>query len=99
MNRGKEIKTRKVNVEALWDKNAGVWCASSEDVFGLFVEAENLDELAMQLAITFTDLLTFDKEPLPDEVIFRIKCIKEEKGLKDGWFDIRHVPQQAAAAV
>ncbi len=53
----------------------------------------------MQLAITFTDLLTFDKEPLPDEVIFRIKCIKEEKGLKDGWFDIRHVPQQAAAAV
>lgn len=79
MNRyTQKIETRKINLETLWDNTAGVWGASSEDVFGSFVEAKNLDELAMQLAKTFTDLLTFDKEPLPDKVIFRIKCIKEE---------------------
>lgn len=64
-----------VKIEARWDETAKVWSASSEDVFGLFVEADSLDDLATQLVLTFKDLWTNSGKPVPPEVIFEVDCI------------------------
>ena len=86
-----------VKVKALWDNSANVWSASSDDVFGLFVEADSLDNLAEQLVLTFTDLWSYSGKPLPPEVMFEIECIKEEKPLQSCNLNVHHVPQQLAA--
>lgn len=36
-------------VNAIWDEDARVWVATSDDVPGLVTEAENLDELRANL--------------------------------------------------
>ena len=39
------MKSRVVNVKAIWDKDAQVWVAISEDVPGLVTEADTLEQL------------------------------------------------------
>lgn len=34
-----------ISIDAHWDDPAKVWSASSNDVFGLFVEAKSIDQL------------------------------------------------------
>ena len=67
-----------VKVRALWDTTESVWSASSDDVFGLFVEADSLDDSATKLVLTFADLRSYSGKPLPAEVIFEVECIKEQ---------------------
>lgn len=87
-----------IKVKAIWDKSAKVWSASSEDVFGLFVEAGSLDDLATQLVHTFVDLWAYTDEPLPSEVIFEVECIKEQASLRSFNLNVQHVPHQVATA-
>lgn len=44
-------------VNALWDDEAKVWVATSDDVPGLATEAENIDELVRKLKIMVPELL------------------------------------------
>lgn len=46
-----------IMVRADWDPEALVWVASSNDIFGLNVEAESLEELAPKVIGAITDLL------------------------------------------
>ena len=47
-------------VRAVWDSEAGVWVATSEDVPGLVTEAETTDELVRKLHIMIPELLEDD---------------------------------------
>jgi hypothetical protein len=44
-------------VNALWDDEAKVWVATSDDVPGLATEAENINELVKKLKIMVPELL------------------------------------------
>jgi len=46
-----------INVKALWDKDADVWVATSDDVPGLVAEAETSEELIQKLRILIPELL------------------------------------------
>ena len=52
---------RSVEVDVEWDGEANVWIAASP-AFGLFTEAETLDELRRRVAVIGSDLLE-DKVP------------------------------------
>ena len=46
-----------IGVNALWDDDAGVWCASSADVAGLAIEAATKDALIERLRTVIPELL------------------------------------------
>lgn len=49
--------TRRYHVEAVWDGEARVWVATSEDVPGLATESESLEELTEKLKELIPELL------------------------------------------
>lgn len=44
-------------VRAIWDDEANVWVASSEDIPGLATEADNLNDLIKKLKVMIPELL------------------------------------------
>ncbi len=48
---------RSITVLARWDSEAGVWSASSDDVYGLAAEATTLDELVKVLDVLVPELV------------------------------------------
>jgi predicted RNase H-like HicB family nuclease len=44
-------------VKAVWDDEAGVWVASSDDVPGLVTEAATVEELVKKLEVLIPELL------------------------------------------
>lgn len=44
-------------VRSMWDDDAGVWVATSDDVPGLVAEAESLDALYEKLKVLVSELL------------------------------------------
>jgi len=46
-----------VTVDAFWDDEAGVWCASSEDIHGLAIGDATISELAARLQIIVPELM------------------------------------------
>lgn len=53
-----------VKIDAFWDDEAGVWCASSEDIYGLAIDDETTAELAARLPIIVAELMELNH---PDE--------------------------------
>jgi predicted RNase H-like HicB family nuclease len=51
------MKSRVVSVKAIWDKDAQVWIAISEDVPGLVTEADTLEQLIEKLRVMIPELL------------------------------------------
>ena len=51
------VDVRTLKVQALWDGEAGVWVAESDDVPGLATEAATLEELLAKLAVMVPELL------------------------------------------
>ncbi len=47
---------RKIVVKAIWDEEAKVWVAESDDVPGLITEAETADELLKKLPVLIQEL-------------------------------------------
>jgi predicted RNase H-like HicB family nuclease len=60
---------KKFYIKAVWDDEAGVWVASSEDVPGLSTEAETLELLIKKLKIIIPELLHANDITLPDHPI------------------------------
>ena len=46
-----------IQVKAIWDKEALVWVATSNDVPGLVTESENMEKLIQKLKIMIPELL------------------------------------------
>ena len=44
-------------IRSMWDDDAGVWVATSDDVPGLVAEAESLDALYEKLEVLVPELL------------------------------------------
>ncbi len=51
------MKNKIIHVKAIWDKEAKVWVAISEDVPGLVTEAETLEQLIKKLQVMIPELL------------------------------------------
>lgn len=65
---------RKLTVHAMWDDEAKVWVASSNDVIGLATEAETLEKLGKKLEAMIPELLEANRQ-WPnglDEVRFQV---------------------------
>jgi len=65
-----------VTVEAFWDDEAGVWCASSEDIYGLAIDDKTTAELAARLPTIVHELMELnhpDEDPEEHEIkiVFR----------------------------
>lgn len=54
-----------VVVRAVWDPEAGVWIATSDDVPGLVAEAETQDRLLEKLKILVPELLELNGDSHP----------------------------------
>ena len=61
-----------LTVHALWDDEAQVWVATSEDVPGLATEAADLDELMKKLKVMIPELLEENGIDDGGEIPFRL---------------------------
>jgi hypothetical protein len=64
-----------VKIHALWDDEACVWVAESEDVPGLATGAGSLEQLAEKLQIVVPELL--EANNLPHKVSIRLEASRE----------------------
>jgi predicted RNase H-like HicB family nuclease len=46
-----------LNVRAVWDKDAAVWIATSDDIPGLITEADTIDQMLAKLKTMIPELL------------------------------------------
>jgi predicted RNase H-like HicB family nuclease len=53
----KDMQSKDIHVEALWDAEAEVWVASSDDVPGLTTEADTMEHLMQKLKVVIPELL------------------------------------------
>lgn len=63
-------------VSAIWDEENKVWYATSEDIAGLFVQADTFEELAKLVPELAADLLSDEawpdpQNPIPLEILAR----------------------------
>ncbi len=68
-------------VDAIWDLDAGVWVATSEDVPGLATEAESLETLTRKLRVMIPELLEANQTPHGDrtgEISFEVTGRRRE---------------------
>lgn len=68
-------------VHAVWDDEAKVWVAESDDVPGLITEAETVEALLVKLRVIIPDLLEEndggdDMPDIPLSVIIRDRAIR-----------------------
>jgi hypothetical protein len=68
-----------IEVRAVWDHEASVWVATSDDVPGLVTEADNAEELIRKLRLMIPDLL--QSNGLLDECIACSKTSEQS----DSW--------------
>ncbi len=54
---GENMLRKEIKVEAVWDEEAHVWVASSNDVPGLITEADTMEHLMQKLKILIPELL------------------------------------------
>ena len=51
------LKRKTIRVEAIWDREAQVWVATSDDVPGLITEADTSEQLIEKLQVLIPELL------------------------------------------
>ena len=59
-------------IHAVWDEEAKVWVATSDDVPGLATEAASLDLLVPKLQLMIPELLDANGYPDGDEIHFKV---------------------------
>ena len=52
--------SREITINARWDGEASVWLATSEDVHGLVVEAENWPTMIEEVRLILPELLALE---------------------------------------
>ena len=61
-----------LQVRALWDEEAKVWVAESDDVPGLVTEAESVDQLVEKLKTLIPELLAENGVNATGDIPFRL---------------------------
>ena len=59
-------------VHALWDEDAKVWVASSDDVAGLATEADTAEALVQKLKIMIPELLALNGQMPAEPIAFEL---------------------------
>ena len=70
-----------LSIRAVWDEDARVWCAESDDVPGLATEADTLEALAEKLRTLIPELLELNgiQPPIEDhDLPFRVIAERTE---------------------
>jgi hypothetical protein len=67
------------NIAFFWDEEANVWIASSEDVAGLILEDESLDNLMSRVFITVPELIGSRK--IDHDKVLSINCVASRREL------------------
>ena len=57
------MKTDLIVVRAVWDEDASVWVAASDDIDGLVTEAGTLEQLTEKLKVIIPELLELNGSP------------------------------------
>ena len=70
------VDVRTLKVQALWDWEAGVWVAESDNVPGLATEAATLEELLAKLAVMVPELLEENGVALELPVELRLEATR-----------------------
>ena len=66
-------------VYAMWDAEAGVWVATSEEVPGLATEADTVEKLIAKLKVMIPELLEANGYPLEADIPFRLEAARTER--------------------
>jgi predicted RNase H-like HicB family nuclease len=61
-----------LQIKAIWDDEAKVWVATSEDILGLVTEAETLEKLVAKLKLMVPELLEANQFPMTHSSAFRL---------------------------
>ena len=69
------MNPRQVKITALWDEEAEVWVAESDDVPGLVAEAPSIPALIKRLQVLIPELLDENGYPDGEDVPFEIDAI------------------------
>ena len=69
---------RPLIVHAVWDDEAKVWVATSDDVPGLVTEAETTEQLIEKLKVMIPELLEENGLAVEKEVVFSLRAEREE---------------------
>lgn len=67
-----------INILAEWDPEASVWVATSDDIFGLAIEAETLDRLVERLPGVLQDLVEGNHPELAglEDIPFEVHALR-----------------------
>lgn len=65
-------------IKFTWDKEAGVWIATSDDVPGLVLEDESVDTLIKETQLAVPTLLALNNKP-KDNVMLDFITLRQEK--------------------
>jgi hypothetical protein len=69
-----------LRVDAIWDDEASVWIATSEDIEGLAIEASTMDALIERLKIVIPELMELNHPELTgDELPFVLNGFKTNR--------------------
>lgn len=60
------------NVQAVWDDEARVWVATSDDVPGLATEADTIEALVVKLKMMIPELLEANGQPVAERIPFAL---------------------------
>lgn len=65
-------------VNLLWDTDASVWVATSEDIKGLVLESGSLDALIERVRMTVPELLKLNNQPVEHaKITFMTERVEE----------------------
>ncbi|MBQ3396471.1 MAG: DUF1902 domain-containing protein [Synergistaceae bacterium] len=71
------------NIKLLWDSDAKVWIATSDDIRGLVLESGSFDALIERVKIAVEDLLSFEDDK-PDYCDLRFISERRDRVLISG---------------
>lgn len=77
-----EFYDKQIRVTAIWDSDAGVWVAGSEDVPGLVTEADTSEQLVQKLKVLIPELLELNgmlSDFSHNSIPFHLLCERTEK--------------------
>jgi len=60
-------------VRIVWDAEAAVWIAESDDIAGLVLECGSLDTLIERVWVAVPELLELNKQLACEQILFKIK--------------------------